>query len=188
MRDFLWGRGGFMESIMSIWLIVPVCVDQLDKGDWALESCWVLIMLYKVRVCGNMDWIWNLYEGRSLIANMELTDVNNTLEQCGGHMGGAFATHQDGLGPFCIFHLVWGRSWVPNSILETTLDGRGTFQDCYQELFRFARDRDAQVSDYLEWVNDKVYWNPRFTREAQDWELGVNGSILGWFVWCTGHS
>ena len=46
-----------------------------------------------------MDWIWNLYEGRSLIANMEQRDVNNTPERSGAvwsHMGGALATHQDG--------------------------------------------------------------------------------------------
>ena len=32
-------------------------------------------------------------------------------------------------------------------------DSNGTFQDRYPELFRFARDKEALVSDYFDWVN-----------------------------------
>ena len=32
-------------------------------------------------------------------------------------------------------------------------DSNGIFQDRYPKLFRFARDKEALVSDYFDWVN-----------------------------------
>lgn len=42
----------------------------------------------------------------------------------------------------------------------------------------FLEIRDARVSDYMEWVNDKVHWKPMFTRESQDWELESMAQFL----------
>lgn len=42
----------------------------------------------------------------------------------------------------------------------------------------FLEIRDARVSVYTEWVNDKVHWKPMFTREAQDWELASMTQFL----------
>ena len=37
----------------------------------------------------------------------------------------------------------------------------------YLELFMIARDRDAQVEDYMNWLNGGIYWDPLFLRAEQ---------------------
>ena len=51
------------------------------------------------------------------------------------------------------------------------LQTNGSLRDSYSELFRFAANGDALVSDYVELVNGSLQWKPLFSREAQDWEL-----------------
>ena len=58
-------------------------------------------------------------------------------------------------------------------------DSNGTFQDRYPELFRFARDKEALVSNYLDWVNGQVHWKPVFILEAQDWDLDSMAQFFG---------
>jgi len=43
-------------------------------------------------------------------------------------------------------------------------DGSGTFQAKYPELFSFARDKDAQVANYMECLHSKVIWKSVFIR------------------------
>ena len=50
-------------------------------------------------------------------------------------------------------------------------DGSDTFQAKYPELFSFARDKDAQVANYMECLHGKVIWKSVFIQQAQDWEL-----------------
>uniref|UniRef100_A0A7N2L7Z6 Uncharacterized protein n=1 Tax=Quercus lobata TaxID=97700 RepID=A0A7N2L7Z6_QUELO len=62
------------------------------------------------------------------------------------------------------------------------LDVRGTLKrkkDRYPELFRFARDKEALVSNYLDWVNGQVHWKPVFILEAQDWDLDSMAQFFG---------
>ena len=58
-------------------------------------------------------------------------------------------------------------------------DSNETFQDRYPELFRFARDKEALVSDYFDWVNGQVHWKPVFILKAQDWELNSMAQFFG---------
>jgi hypothetical protein len=37
----------------------------------------------------------------------------------------------------------------------------------YLELFMIARDRDAQVEDYMNWLNGGIYWDHLFLRAEQ---------------------
>lgn len=52
-----------------------------------------------------MDWIWNLYEGGPLIANMEQRDVNNTLERYGATWVGLWQHIRMGWDRFASF--IW---------------------------------------------------------------------------------
>ena len=58
-------------------------------------------------------------------------------------------------------------------------DSNGTFQDRYPELFRFARDKKALVSDYFDWVKGQLHWKPVFIIEAQVWELDSMAQFFG---------
>lgn len=87
-----------------------------------------------------------------------------------------------------VLHLSFGlrQELGPKICFRNNIGWQGYFSRLLSGIVQVCqRQRYAQVSDYLEWVNDKVYWNPGLTREAQDWELGVNGFIL-WMI-CMMH-
>ena len=62
-----------------------------------------------------------------------------------------------GIGSIFLF---WKDHWISNGRLKET----------YLKLFRFSRDSDAPVSDYMEWVNGQLQWKPLFLREVKRWE------------------
>nr|POE69877.1 hypothetical protein CFP56_71225 [Quercus suber] len=58
------------------------------------------------------------------------------------------------------------------------LDVRGTLE-WKKVLLGFARDKEALVSDYFDWVNGQVHWKPVFILEAQEWELDSMAQFFG---------
>ena len=68
-----------------------------------------------------------------------------------------FVTFQIGTGAQIKF---WLDVWCGDKILK----------DTFPELYRTARDKDADVADLLQFHNGSIYWEVVFMRAIHDWE------------------
>ena len=44
-------------------------------------------------------------------------------------------------------------------------------KDIFPTLYHIAQDKQAVVSDYLDWHNEEMVWSVILIRALQDWEL-----------------
>ena len=63
----------------------------------------------------------------------------------------------------------WSNSWCGDHLLR----------DRFPILFRLARNQEATVANYLQFHGTIPIWDVEFLRPAQDWELDVVDSFMG---------
>ena len=64
----------------------------------------------------------------------------------------------------------WQDKWCKDHLLK----------DLYPELYSITANKDASITSFLEHQNDEnvSYWNVRFNRDFNDWELESIDSML----------
>lgn len=93
------------------------------------------------------------------------TDVNHALVWFGSRMGWGFGSTSGWDGTILCFS--FGLRWemVPKFYSGNIIGMEVKhFKADIWSYSDFLAIRDAQVSDYMEWVNDKAHWKPMFTR------------------------
>ena len=80
---------------------------------------------------------------------------------------------------FLPIHQFQGGGWLSNKIWSDSWCGDQLLRDRFSILFRLARNQEATVADHLHFHGTTPIWDVEFLRPAQDWELDVVESFMG---------
>ena len=49
--------------------------------------------------------------------------------------------------------------------------GTSSLADCYLELYRICRNKEANVADLMRYTNGVLHWDIHFCRDVHTWEM-----------------